>query len=223
MSTLYQSSKREERLSKPVLPQVKLQEKIYEYSDDLCENLHLVKKISLCKQKLKKIPDLSRFKTSLTYLDLSYNELDEIPDLSMLTSLTYLRLSHNKLKEIVNDKLPNSIENLELDFNEFEDFPIFLPNNLKILNIANNNLTNILGLLEKNYDFITSIDCNNNKIEILPEPTKYKYPIKLKNLHINNNPVITNLKNHGQELKMLNKFSKCKNQITLHFELIKYK
>ncbi|DBA01178.1 TPA: hypothetical protein N0F65_002313 [Lagenidium giganteum] len=59
----------------------------------------------------------------LTKISISHNNLEEIPDLSVLSSITELRLSHNKIK-----KIPFSLANLknlkilELGHNEIDDW-----------------------------------------------------------------------------------------------------
>jgi len=110
---------------------------------------------------------------NLEYLDLSNNEITEIPEnINNLENLKELYLSFNKIS-----KVPEQIEELsqleilDLDHNLITEFPneITISKNLKKLIISNNKLSKFPELL-KNVENIVTLDLSFNKIfDELPE------------------------------------------------------
>lgn len=154
-------------------------------TDELISDLFFLEKI---KYILKKI----------SYLDLSNNDLNHIPDLSNYPNIIYLSISHNNIKGIISNHniielscefnkitkiISNSITKLAASHNLIES--ITIPN-IQVLVISNNLLANIEEYPELNY-----LECINNKIKNINNLTS------LKELYIANNNLetINNLTN----------------------------
>ena len=114
--------------------------------------------------------------TSLAYLDCSYNDLTNLPDLSLNTSLTKLDCYKNKLKTLGN--LPPNLIELNCYLNEIKELPV-LPASLEILWCSDNLLTTLTLPLPPN---MQELRCYNNTITDLPN-----LPNSLINLDCRNN------------------------------------
>lgn len=118
---------------------------------DEVRQLKNVTDLSLMQNRLKSIPD-SLFELPLKYLNLSYNELELIPDaISNMTELESLTLAANRLT-----KLPGSIGNLSqldtlsLDYNKLDSLPTEILNiqNLQYLSVTSNRFKSLPDGLE---------------------------------------------------------------------------
>jgi Leucine-rich repeat (LRR) protein len=98
--------------------------------------------------------------TSLETLDISNNELTELPNLPQ--SLTELVANNNKLNTVNNIDLPNIIR-LDLSHNNLTKLPPF--NSVQKLYINNNNISS----MNCKYNNLKELNCSNNSIFQLPE------------------------------------------------------
>ena len=97
---------------------------------------------------------------NLTYLNCSYNQITQLPDLP--PNLNYLNASHCVNLSII-ESFPNSLEFIDCSYNQINNLPD-LPSNLKQLYCAFNTL-NTLPNLPYN---LTHIDCSFNNLTSLP-------------------------------------------------------
>ena len=92
---------------------------------------------------------------SITELNLSNQELDVLPDLSMYINLKILDCYNNKITSL--DNLPSSLIELSCDNNNLTSLDN-LPSSLKILYCYNNNLT----LLDNLPSSLKELSCGCN-------------------------------------------------------------
>jgi hypothetical protein len=86
--------------------------------------------------------------SNLRFVDLSYNSLLDFPELPIQSQLDQLMLGHNKIHHINNNLLlraASSLTVLNMRSNQLSDIPpaISKLEKLKILDIANNHLTDL--------------------------------------------------------------------------------
>jgi len=144
-------------------------------------------------------------------INVSYKDLDYLPNLSRFKKLKCLYCDHNKLTSL--PVLPENLKMLKCSDNKLTSLLPILPENLKFLYCYNNNLTS-LPVLPKNlkelccfYNKLTSLpvlsenleklDCSNNKLtsfSVLPQKLKalYCYGNPIDKLIYNNNPSMLN-------------------------------
>ena len=109
-----------------------------------------IEKITEIEFKNKGIEDLTGIEkfTSLKYLNMSYNNISSIPDLSSLTQLEFLDLSYNNIKDVSNLSNCTSLQELYLKGFEIEDIsPLNKLTNLTILDIGSQSLINDFSVL----------------------------------------------------------------------------
>ena len=114
-------------------------------------------------------------KSLITELDISVQNLTELPDLNEYTNLKRLYCEANELTSL--PELPKSLEQLSCYDNNLTSLPE-LPNSLEYLNCKYNKLTS-LPKLPKPLEYL---NCGNNNLKSLPE-----LPNSLKNLDCYNN------------------------------------
>jgi E3 ubiquitin-protein ligase SspH2 len=101
-------------------------------------------------------------------LDLSYNQLTRLPDLSGLTSLTTLNLYGNRLHSLPDLSTMSALTTLNLGANQFTDIPsAHLPKNLRTLILSKNRLTALPDLSGMNK--LNRLELVNNQLDILPD------------------------------------------------------
>lgn len=138
--------------------------------------------------------------TNLEYLNISYNDLIVLPNLSKLKKLKILNCTNNFLRKII--KLPNSLELLNCSYNKLIKLGPFLPNSLRKLFCFYNKLENIstfnkkleichcygnnLKTLPKINKNLKILFCFDNKLIELPE---LKHALKLKELYCQQNNI----------------------------------
>jgi internalin A len=131
------------------------------------ENLPDLISFSAHINKITTLPeDFSNLKR-LNYLDLSYNEILELPSMSGLDSLKTLYLRHNEISDMTPlDSLEN-LEVLSLGGNKIIKIPIL--KNLKSLwdlGLAMNEITDLTGFGDNDsFPGLRRLDLNYNKIE----------------------------------------------------------
>ena len=117
------------------------------------ENLKL-NFINLAKNNIKEIvPDCFFNQPELSYLDLRQNALEEFFEFPKSAKLETMNLSNNRIRQIGNLTNSRAVVNLDLKNNKLEvqNDEIFLLQNLKLLDISNNDLQNLppeLGLMK---------------------------------------------------------------------------
>ena len=82
-----------------------------------------LRELRLAHNRLRSISDLIVFSESLEILDLSYNELEELPNLGKLIHLREIYLSHNHLQRIEYVGNLLDLTSFELFFNELRAVP----------------------------------------------------------------------------------------------------
>ena len=115
-----------------------------------------LKILNISKNRIYKFPydeltstNISELKCSLTYLDISYNRLDKIPDVTgLFTSLSTLNISNNKIRTI--DNILNMkfslLDTFNASDNQIDKIPFKIYKsvpNLKSFLFANNNIRDI--------------------------------------------------------------------------------
>jgi Leucine-rich repeat (LRR) protein len=96
-------------------------------------------------------------------LDFSNKEITEIPSLKKYKNLTRLNCNNNLLTKI--PELPDNLKFLDVRNNQIERLPSRLPRNLRSFNCANNRIRKIPEVLPP---YLKIFICNNNKIKIIP-------------------------------------------------------
>uniref|UniRef100_A0A8C4QM88 Uncharacterized protein n=1 Tax=Eptatretus burgeri TaxID=7764 RepID=A0A8C4QM88_EPTBU len=130
-----------------------------------------------CESALDKIGSISTISlkapSSMYYLDLSYNNLTDLPSFQFLDKLTILKLNNNNLSFLADgafSELPNIIE-LHLKNNNIRLLHDTVFHNLPSLthiHLGNNYLSSLpLSLLEDQTDFEV-LDISNNLLRIIP-------------------------------------------------------
>jgi len=139
---------------------------------EMGEYLKHCTKIDLRQNRLRKVPSSLLELPSLVTLNLSHNEIVEIPDVPQLPApLSVLELSHNHLRSLPNFVAPK-LETLDISFNQFHTVPdcvcTFLA--LTTLNIAYN--TTILTLPNQLSQLKNLHDLNLEGLNDLHHPPK---------------------------------------------------
>jgi hypothetical protein len=135
------------------------------------ENGVIIKlKISGVKSKHKgRIPKPVKKLTKLKYLCCSSFDLENIPEwINNMTDLRELQLVQNNLEEIIDLKLPKLVK-LNLSYNKLRsvDFSGCVLPNLRVLNMNDNQLTNIKGF--SSVSNVRVLSLWRNQITTLPE------------------------------------------------------
>lgn len=120
--------------------------------------------LDLSYNKLNELPDLSLFAPTLKTFDASYNEITVIPKLP--ESIIRLYLQHNKIHHIKNFFMSNVVL-ANLSFNEIETLDD-LPGFLERLDISHNKIHTVAPIISEN---IAWINFSNNFIESIPSTT----------------------------------------------------
>ena len=132
-------------------------------------------------------------------INVSFDNLTYLPDLSRFTNLKELYCGYNQLTSLPN--LPANLQELYCSKNQLTLLPN-LPPNLQTLICSYNQLTLLPNLPPK----LQTLGCDNNQLTLLPDlPTTIKY------LYYNNNPIYDLLNSDDisvirNKLKILNKF-----------------
>ncbi|MFW9866111.1 MAG: leucine-rich repeat domain-containing protein [Candidatus Thorarchaeota archaeon] len=149
--------------------------------ENFLESIFSLKDLKKCDLRFNHLTQIpATFKSSIEYLDLSYNKLARIPDLQNFKSLTTLNLKSNRIRN-----LPESIGSLEslkylnLRNNLLIDVPssvIFL-SSLKTLDLHGNKLSSISVNLSNS---ITELELGWNSLQsVSPSLRLLKYLKKL--------------------------------------------
>lgn len=133
------------------------------------ENLEF---LNLSNNNFETIPDEIYELPNLKYLDLSYNQIQEV---QKIKNISNVNLSHNKISII---HTVDNVDSLFLSNNKIENFDnLYIRFQLKHLDISNNKLER-LHKLEQLKHFCLSIDMSNNKFTAIGE-TMYQTDILL--------------------------------------------
>ncbi|CAL6022794.1 Conserved_hypothetical protein [Hexamita inflata] len=126
----------------------------------LCDFQHLISSLTLTNCKLKNICNLS---TSLTSLDLGFNNLEDVSALGSLTNLQKLVLRDNQISQLDSLKSLNNLVHLDARNNILEQITVRNWNELQELKLENNKLedTSQFGNLTE----LQVLDLENNLIQ----------------------------------------------------------
>ena len=195
-------------------------------------SLRDLRKCDLRFNHLTKIP--KEFKSSLEYLDLSYNKLVKLPDLQNFILIKTLNLKSNRLRELPNSigslstlevfnlrnnvisHLPESIKSLtslktlDLHGNKFNDITVSLSNSVTELELGWNNLKSIPNSI-KSLLSLEKLGLGGNKILELPEWLSNFTLLKELDLYDNN---LFKVPESIGSLKSLEKLNLRNNQLT---------
>ena len=124
----------------------------------------------------------------LEYIDLSHNQLENLVHISILSNLKYLNVSHNQITNILPIK-NKVLKQLNLSFNCINSLEHLNNNlyNLKMINLANNQLSKLDGL-HKLLN-INEIYLANNVITQINEIYHLQYLSQLDVLDLTGNPI----------------------------------
>lgn len=169
----------------------------------------MITRLDLSRNELAELPNRLYKLSSLQYLDLNSNKLAKLaPELSQLTSLSYLDLSHNQLAE-----LPTSFKNIKylqqlyLFDNQLKTLPKNFLNQpfLQKLDLSHNELTD-LGKVT-NLKRLLEFDLSGNRLATLPrsfQSIKYLRVLNLSDNQVSEFPLaLTNMR-YLEELDLSN-------------------
>lgn len=166
------------------------------------------------------------FKNSLQYLDLSYNELTQIPiELSNVNHLTVLDLSNNQIQSITQhtftENVLKTLEILNLESNQIKtvQFPAF--KSLNFLSLNHNQVTQLNGSLFKNMNLqsIKDLKVKYNLISQIAEDT-FKGFSSLNSLDLSGNR-LTSVPVKFIDSICLQTLDITRNPVSLHISVIR--
>ena len=129
------------------------------------KNLNNLELLNLSYNNISDLTNLSDLK-NLEILILSHNNISEINALLSLKKLHSLLLSHNNISEINEINLPN-LKDLNLSNNKIHSIDRIPIGNLEKLNLSNNNLFNEqIGGMDATFS-PTPLESSNNKLKLL--------------------------------------------------------
>lgn len=115
-----------------------------------------------CSHNLIKHVNINLINDVVSNLDLSNNNLDQIPrELFSKTKLRFLNLSFNNLKSIPESLFKSKLITLNVSFNKLESLPL-LPKSLEVLIVNSCNLNELNCYSDENEELIEIIAHNNN-------------------------------------------------------------
>lgn len=155
-----------------------------------------------------------KFSNNLVHLDLSYNDISDIPELPL--TVEHINISNNSLFRIQELHKLKRLHTLNISSNNISDTLPYLPDSIKVLFIDKNSLSAIQNLPTSLEEFSMSdnyileipkniykcnnlkfIEADNNSLKTFPDfknkEMKYLQYINLNNNYINNIPDISNL------------------------------
>ena len=132
------------------------------------DNLLKLKSIDLRSNRIQKLPRrIFQYNTNITYINIDWNNLTEIPDLTGIQRLDTLRLMKNRVKIVNGHSLGvHDISFIDLSSNEVESFN-FTGIKYHSLNMANNRVNQIEQGSLGNNPFLSFLVLSGNKITML--------------------------------------------------------
>lgn len=104
---------------------------------DSFSEIECILEINLSKNQIENLPSLTNMK-NLTYLSISDNLIESIENLACIENLIFLNISSNRLTSIPN--FNNILENLDISYNNISNITSPLPSTLIKLDISHNDL-----------------------------------------------------------------------------------
>lgn len=141
--------------------------------------------------KLKTLPPEVGQLQKLKLLDVSYNDLESLPDtlFQNLKQLQSVNLSHNRLKELPS-KFPNDghLGHVQLSFNEFKEFPQVLLSQTSIMTLdLSNNAVETIPVEIEHLTSLKLLNVEKNSVKLVPG--ELGGCAKLKELFLGENPL----------------------------------
>ncbi|XP_076644186.1 lumican-like [Halictus rubicundus] len=140
---------------------------IYISSNDTYLEILSLRDCNLNSQILQNLRDFPL--SNLNILDISENHLKYIPDnlFNGLTNLQQLLLRKNSITEIPNLNNFHRLYKLSLSYNDIETVSNVMSNTLRILNLQNNKISEIIDSSFTYLPMLQVLDLSNNKLEYL--------------------------------------------------------
>ncbi|XP_068244421.1 uncharacterized protein [Palaemon carinicauda] len=139
--------------------------------DALSDHAQSLMRLVLTHNHLKALPEAIRNLTRLEVLDLTHNDIDHLPEGSLLFNLHRLRqlhLSHNKLGQILGAQARLGLQSAGLSLTVFNLEP--LRESLTDLTLANNELAAFPEQFSRPFTRLSNLDLSSNIIsDILPD------------------------------------------------------
>jgi internalin A len=147
------------------------------------EDIEVVSQNDLVKNFFTKIP--KNLPPSITELQIRNSTIDEISNISQLTNLYLLELSFNEIKTITNISTLKKLYELALHDNKITKLKgVKFPTNLSIIHLSGNNLISLSGI--ENCKELEQLIVYSNNIEIVLPIVALE---KLKTINLFNNPI----------------------------------
>ncbi|CAL6024368.1 Conserved_hypothetical protein [Hexamita inflata] len=126
----------------------------------LCDLYHPISSLTLTNCKLQNISNLT---TSLTHLDLGFNNLEDVSALGSLTNLQKLVVSDNQISQLDSLKSLNNLVHFDARNNKLEQITVQNCNKLQELYLKNNKLKEITQF--GNLTQLQVLDISENQIQ----------------------------------------------------------
>jgi len=161
--------------------------KFAELPEELTESF-MLECLNCAFNNLKSIPDISHIK-SLSYLNLSHNQMQVLPVHICSLPLKVLIMKHNKLHAIPSEiGLLGKLQQLDLSCNELTSLPSTVGEmvSLRTLDVRRNQLLSLPDEISKLKN-LTRLNISSNKISVIPPA--FRLITSLVSLTLNDNPL----------------------------------
>lgn len=145
------------------------QNRLTEMPACMCE-LEYLETLQLRSNCIQRLPSSVHLMKSLGFLDLRGNQLKLLPSTLFFLRLKVLLLSGNQIESIPREirQLENCLTELDISWNKLVEVPsdISLLKSLRVLNVSNNNITELPP--EIGYMQLRILDISENSLSIIP-------------------------------------------------------
>ncbi len=145
------------------------------------------KNYTLARKSLTKVPILDMEYKNIYYFNLRNNLLKELPNTLVINLINIVKidLSHNNLVNLPNFKNSHSLQYINISHNRLTKFPAHLPLFLKELNLSHNFIT--FFPIDKFYPCLKTLNLSSNLFPNL-EDAHDKLPV-IERLYVDKNPL----------------------------------